>query len=849
MSISQDQLSEIYRRLSESFLSHPAISIIPMKGDPPEQYEIIYKIAGFSKSGKEEARLTTDHRVELTIPFGFPHFPPSCKPKSDIYHPDFDPAAICLGDFWQQHSQIPDLIVFIGKLINGESYSTTNAFNEEAAAWYQSNRDAFPIADIKWSDGDNQPTESTGNSIRQIDTIDDDDLSPDFNFLALESSSTAVEPAPSTAAPAHNAQSTLDFVLLQHLESEKKYFKIRQILENSSIVSDQAKIISAQCEGEIQKAQELFRAAERAEKVENFKNAFRLYEEVGAIISDFPALEESKFRVSQALAIPKGEPKNDFTDLKKLLSAVEPEDAPSRPDPPKKGPSKRKAQLFPAKEEDSLGEKERFRSKVAVGKFDNNFRRKLGFYILPGFLCAICLGCGLYYFISLYRFDNAETSFKQCSTFFANDRFTEAKLSCDSALDSLNGIRFMLKTPIDELQGNIQGILVSEKLAQGLSGNILVDGKYLNKKDAAFVSSYRQLLKEGEDFFNQEDWTQAEERLSKVLALTDKSVLISAAAVEEIKSKLSFTRFSKVFSSANNFLTQQKWQEAAAEIKKAKAQLESLPEKDRQKYALELSSALAKCNFEEFRRQGDNFFSKEDWLNAISSYKSVLPTVEEGKVATQETIDALRANISRAELYATMDLGNKAFISSSWDEAIQQYNKAVSILTANQGALSASDAQATRKKIDKIILQTTIIRDRQIAKTHQEDKKDLTAARNIYRQIIANINKSGFADEEEFLETKKTSITIVQDLDEKIYQADKEKYLKDNFRTLFGANYPTAIPEHLNNPIITYVKAVDGKMIFKMQCTETGQGRPLSLVMFYAYDKASNHWAFFSEHQ
>ncbi len=100
-----------------------------------------------------------------------------------------------------------------------------------------------------------------------------------------------------------------------------------------------------------------------------------------------------------------------------------------------------------------------------------------------------------------------------------------------------------------------------------------------------------------------------------------------------------------------------------------------------------------------------------------------------------------------------------------------------------------------------------------------------------------------------FLKPRKASIAAIQELDEKIYKAEKEQYLKDNFRTLFVANYPTAIPENLNNPTITYVKEVDGKMIFKMQCTETGQGRPLTLIMFYAYDKGSDRWDFFSEKQ
>jgi protein involved in ribonucleotide reduction len=303
------------------------------------------------------------------------------------------------------------------------------------------------------------------------------------------------------------------------------------------------------------------------------------------------------------------------------------------------------------------------------------------------------------------------------------------------------------------------------------------------------------------------------------------------------------------FSSANALLANHKWQEASTELGKAKRLLEALPENDRQRYAVELSSALAKCNFEEFRKQGDDFFSKADWLNALSTYKSVLPTVEEGKVAPQETIDALRENISRAELYATIDTGNKAFAGGSWDEAIQYYNKAGSILATNQGTIRLADAQLTRKKIDRIILQTTIIRDRQTAKNQQDEKKDLTAARNTYRQIVATINNSGYAAEDEFLEIKKTSTAAIQGLDEKIFQADKEQYLKDNFRTIFVANYPAAIPENLNNPVISFIKEADNKMIFKMQCTETGRGRPLTLIMFYAYDKTDKRWSFFSEQQ
>lgn len=859
MSVSQEQLREIHRQLREYFLYHPAISIKAILGDPPEQYEITYKIDGFSKPGKGEARLTTDHRIELTIPFGFPHFPPSCKPKSDIFHPDFDPAAICLGDFWQQHSQIQELIVFIGKLINGESYSTTNAFNEDAATWYQSHSDAFPIAEIQW--GDRATNDLSGyhkNSNPQIDTLDDSDLSPDFDFLSTENSSSDEEeltlntsfPATDTPSgtdtdllelletsfPATEVHSDTDLSALQLLESQKMFFKLRQALGKSTTFTDQMQKIASHAEEEIKKAEELYLAAKKVESVGNLKNASRLYEQVITIATDFPNIEADKKRVSLTLPPPtkaKQDPNPDFTDFD--FSDRPKNDVPV-PDLSAKDSKKSKQPITSTKQRDSF-----FVNKRLVGK--------LAFFLMAGAFLVILAGAGFYYYNSQQQIEESGVALGQCTSLIGKDQFDAAKQSCDRALESLSSVRFIQQNRVKELRNGINEILVSEKLAQGLAGNILVDGKFLPKKDAATLITYKQLQKEGEEFFEKENWALAEERFSKFLAITDKNTLISPTAIEEIKSKLNFTRFSMVFSSASALLASNKWQEAASEIKKARILLEALPEKDRQRYSVELSSALAKCNFEDFRKQGDEFFSKADWQNAISSYKSVLPTVEEGKIAPRETIDALRENISRAELYATIDMGNKAFISGAWNEAIQEYNKAVSILAVNQGTIKLADSLVTRKKIDRIILQTTIIRDRQAAKILQDEKKDLTAARNAFRQIVTTINNSGFAAEDEFLETKKTSVATIQALDEKIYQADKEQYLKDNFRSIFIANYPSAIPENLSTPAITYVKEINGKMIFKMQCTETGRGRPLTLIMFYSYDKASNRWDFFSEQQ
>ncbi|MBW2658736.1 MAG: hypothetical protein JRC87_03925 [Deltaproteobacteria bacterium] len=145
MAIESQQLRNISKQIDEHFGSHKVIVVTPVKGDPPNQYEVTYNLPGMAR---EDNRIvtTTTHKIEISIPFGFPHFPPSCKPKSEIFHPDFDPAAICLGDFWHQDRTLPELITHIGRMINGEFYSTENVFDEEAAVWFNEHREELPFS-------------------------------------------------------------------------------------------------------------------------------------------------------------------------------------------------------------------------------------------------------------------------------------------------------------------------------------------------------------------------------------------------------------------------------------------------------------------------------------------------------------------------------------------------------------------------------------------------------------------------------------------------------------------------------------------------------------------------------
>lgn len=198
ISMANRQLEEIHDEIVQRFSRHPAVSITPLEGNPPEKYQIRYLIKGLQKNDDDfEPIEREEHSITITIPFGFPHFPPSCIPDSPVFHPDFDPAAICIGEFWSPDKKLTDLIIHLGQLLSGEKFSTENAFNEDAAAWYLQHADdlplmTFPVDAVAEPDAGEIGVDDLEdvNDDLELDIIDDTDLTDDFSYLSLEDSST-----------------------------------------------------------------------------------------------------------------------------------------------------------------------------------------------------------------------------------------------------------------------------------------------------------------------------------------------------------------------------------------------------------------------------------------------------------------------------------------------------------------------------------------------------------------------------------------------------------------------------------------------------------------------------------
>ncbi|MDR9501778.1 MAG: hypothetical protein RI601_08300 [Desulfurivibrionaceae bacterium] len=137
----EKELAEVQRH----FANHPSISIVATEGVPVTQYVVEYRLNGLVGLEGGEISRSDQHRVEITLSFGFPHFPPNCKPLTPIFHPDIDPAAIKIADFWKADESLVSLIVYIGQMICWQVYSEENVFNQEAASWLAAHSDGVPL--------------------------------------------------------------------------------------------------------------------------------------------------------------------------------------------------------------------------------------------------------------------------------------------------------------------------------------------------------------------------------------------------------------------------------------------------------------------------------------------------------------------------------------------------------------------------------------------------------------------------------------------------------------------------------------------------------------------------------
>lgn len=138
------RLTSDYEKLQKYSRLHPRIKLLQVDGDPPEQYQLGYRIRSL-RMVNGELESIKDHIVEISLPRNYPRTPPQCRMLTPVFHPNIAPHAICVGDHWSAGESLQSIVTRIGEMLSYQSYNVKSPLNGEAARWVDENRDQLPL--------------------------------------------------------------------------------------------------------------------------------------------------------------------------------------------------------------------------------------------------------------------------------------------------------------------------------------------------------------------------------------------------------------------------------------------------------------------------------------------------------------------------------------------------------------------------------------------------------------------------------------------------------------------------------------------------------------------------------
>ncbi len=178
------RLAADYSQLEDYARRHPRLRLIQSDGDPPERYQIEYRIRSLRQVDGELLNIKS-HIVEIVLPRGYPRVPPQCRMLTPVFHPNIAPHAICVGDHWSAGESLKSIVVRIGEILAYQSYNVKSPLNGEAARWVEQHEEELPLDTV---------------SLLVEERISDDDIEDD-DMPVAPVAATPPRPKPATATP------------------------------------------------------------------------------------------------------------------------------------------------------------------------------------------------------------------------------------------------------------------------------------------------------------------------------------------------------------------------------------------------------------------------------------------------------------------------------------------------------------------------------------------------------------------------------------------------------------------------------------------------------------------------
>jgi ubiquitin-protein ligase len=150
-----------HETLVQRLAGWPLIQISGTAGLPPEVYRFAYRIRGLYVSPGGDILERDTHEMEVNLSLGYPRRAPQCRMLTPIFHPNFDDATVCIGDFWAASEGLDDLVIRIARMIAYQEYNTKSPLNGYAAKWAAEHSSLLPIDNRTMSPPTSRTTEAT----------------------------------------------------------------------------------------------------------------------------------------------------------------------------------------------------------------------------------------------------------------------------------------------------------------------------------------------------------------------------------------------------------------------------------------------------------------------------------------------------------------------------------------------------------------------------------------------------------------------------------------------------------------------------------------------------------------
>lgn len=141
----QARLESEWRRLQRAFAYHPYVTLTPLRGDPPAEYQVDYRVTTLTVDEQNQLQYATTASVHIWLPAGFPEQPPVVRPLTGIFHPNVTWDGIYLTSAWHPSETLLNLVRKIGDLLAYRIYDPQMVINPAAMDWLGANSHLLPL--------------------------------------------------------------------------------------------------------------------------------------------------------------------------------------------------------------------------------------------------------------------------------------------------------------------------------------------------------------------------------------------------------------------------------------------------------------------------------------------------------------------------------------------------------------------------------------------------------------------------------------------------------------------------------------------------------------------------------